>query len=94
MLEAHDVAEVRRLLDRGKSHRAIRAITGRSMKTIGRISRREPVGRQPRTRTDAGVMYPDKRMPPVRCPRHGLVYPPCLACQVEAVANRSNGGYP
>jgi len=47
-----------------------------------------------RTRMDAGITYPDKRMPPVRCPRHGLVYPPCLACQVEAVRNRSKGGYP
>ena len=91
MLEVHEVAEIQSLLDQGEPYRVISMITGRARDTVGRVARGEPVGRRPKTQE---IVYPDKRMPPVRCPRHGLVYPPCLACQIEAISNRPKGGYP
>lgn len=46
----------------------------------------EPKGlvrKPPAPKGEYGIVYPDRRRKPIHCRSHGLVYPPCLACQLE-----------
>lgn len=87
------VDEIHRLLAEGRlSQRKIARAVGVSRGTVGAIARGQRPERRPRARQRADeVVAP--RGPVRRCPEcGGLVYTPCLACQVRALLRRGKLG--
>ena len=78
------------LLAEGLSYRAIARLVGISRGSVGEIANGRCRPTVNGADSNGGIVYPDKRRAAVKCPAgHGMVHPPCLVCQLIAIAQQT-----